>query len=65
MRQGAQLTSSEANQCKIRKIKLAISTMAVTPVTESTNACVAAWLPTLSLFIAKVLSKMVPGRVRL
>jgi hypothetical protein len=59
------LRAAEANQCKIRKIKLAISTMAVTPVTESTNACVAAWWPTLSLFIAKIRSKMVPGRVRL
>jgi hypothetical protein len=35
--------SSQGNQCKIRKIKLAISAMAVTPATESTNACVAAW----------------------
>jgi len=39
----ARFTSSKSNYCKIRKIKLAISTMAVTPTTESTNACVAAW----------------------
>ena len=39
----ARFASSKSNYCKIRKIKLAISTMAVTPTTESTNACVAAW----------------------
>jgi hypothetical protein len=37
------IASSQDNQCKISKIKLAISTMVVTPATESTNACVAAW----------------------
>jgi hypothetical protein len=37
------IASSQDNQYKISKIKLAISTMVVTPATESTNACVAAW----------------------
>ena len=32
--------SSLGNQCKISKNKLAISTMAVTPATDSFNACV-------------------------
>jgi hypothetical protein len=35
--------SSQGNQRKISKIKLAISAMAITPATESTNAWVAAW----------------------
>jgi hypothetical protein len=44
-------------QYKMIKIKLAISIMAITPATASTNACVAAWRPTLSVFMAKVRSK--------
>jgi hypothetical protein len=39
----ARFASSQSNQCKIRKTKLAINAMAVTPATESTNACAAAW----------------------
>jgi hypothetical protein len=37
------VASSQSNQCKIRKTKLAINAMAVTPATESTNACAATW----------------------
>jgi hypothetical protein len=39
----ARFASSQSNQCKIRKTKLAINAMAVTPATESTNACAAVW----------------------
>jgi hypothetical protein len=48
----ARFASSQGNQCAIRKTKLAISTIAVTPATESTNACVAS-----SIFMAKVRSR--------
>jgi len=35
--------SSESNQCKISKIKLSNSMIAVTPAMESTNASFASW----------------------
>jgi hypothetical protein len=39
----AERVAQESTQYKISKIKLALSIMAITPTTESTNACVAAW----------------------
>ena len=53
----ARFASSQGNQCAIRKTKLAISTIAVTPATENTNACVAS-----SIFMAKVRSRNGGGR---
>ena len=42
-------------QCKISKIKVATSVIAITPATESAKACLASWWPAnLSVFMANL-----------
>jgi hypothetical protein len=51
-------------QYNTSKIKLVISKMAITPAKERTKACIASWWPKLSLFIAKIRSKLVATEMR-
>jgi hypothetical protein len=47
-------------QCKISKIKVATSVIAITPATESAKACLASWWPVnLSVFMANLPFKKV------